>query len=111
MCLFFARILVLPQFVLEHQQQRREWRRGDLDLTFAVADNFPISDVLEDWTPNLVAEFDATHLFDLPSGASIYRVFLLPGCLQFDLSFTPASKFGATSPKFKIIFGNSVEKP
>jgi hypothetical protein len=50
-------------------------------------------------------------LFDLPSGASIYRVFLLPGCLQFDLSFTPASKFGATGPKFKLLFGSAVEKP
>ena len=71
-------------------------RWSDLDLTFAVADNFSIFEVLEDWTRNLVEEFDAAHLFDLPSETSIYRVFLLPGCLQFDLSFTPASKFGAT---------------
>src|SRR5262249_9081107 len=49
--------------------------------------------------------------FDLPSGPSIYRVFLIPDCLQFDLSFTPASKFGATGPKFKLIFGTSVQKP
>jgi hypothetical protein len=86
-------------------------RWSDLDLTFAVADNLPLEEVLEDWTRTLVAEFDAAHLFDLASGASIYRVFLLPGCLQFDLSFTPASKFGATSPKFKLLFGSCVEKP
>ena len=86
-------------------------RFSDLDLTFAVADNLPLLDVLEDWTRTIVEEFDAAHLFDLPSGASIYRVFLLPGCLQFDLSFTPASKFGATGPKFKMLFGTSVEKP
>jgi hypothetical protein len=86
-------------------------RWSDLDLTFAVADNEPVPDVLEDWTRKLVEELDAVHLFDLPSGASIYRVFLLPGCLQFDLSFTPASKFGAAGPKFKMIFGTSVEKP
>ncbi len=86
-------------------------RWSDLDLTFAVADDFSIIEVLEDWTRNLVKEFDAAHLFDLPSGASIYRVFLLPGCLQFDLSFTPASKFGATSPKFKLLFGKAAEKP
>src|SRR3954452_7155904 len=85
-------------------------RWSDLDLTFAVVDHLPLLDVLEDWTRTLVAEFDATHLFDLPSGASIYRVFLLPGCLQFDLSFTPAATFGATSPKFKLLFGNAVEK-
>lgn len=86
-------------------------RWSDLDLTFAVADDISILDVLEDWTRDLVKEFEAAHLFDLASGASIYRVFLLPGCLQFDLSFTPASKFGASGPKFKLIFGSSVEKP
>jgi hypothetical protein len=80
-------------------------------LTFAVADQFSIFDVLEDWTRRLVEEFDAAHLFDLPSGPSIYRVFLLPGCLQFDLSFTPASKFGAAGPKFRLIFGSAVERP
>ena len=86
-------------------------RWSDLDLTFAVAEESSIFEVLEDWTRNLVKEFDAAHLFDLPSGASIYRVFLLPGCLQFDRSFAPASKFGATGPKFKLLFGNAVEKP
>jgi len=86
-------------------------RWSDLDLTFGVADEVPVSDVLEDWTRKLVEELDAVHLFDLPSGPSIYRVFLMPGCLQFDLSFTPASKFGATGPKFQMLFGSSVEKP
>jgi hypothetical protein len=86
-------------------------RWSDLDLTFAVADNLSVLNVLEDWTRTLVSEFNAAHLFDLPSGASIYRVFLLPGCLQFDLSFTPASKFGASGPKFKMLFGSAVEKP
>jgi hypothetical protein len=86
-------------------------RWSDLDLTFAVAENVTVFDVLEDWTRKLVEEEDAAHLFDLPSGASIYRVFLLPGCLQFDLSFTPASKFGAAGPKFKLLFGTSVERP
>jgi hypothetical protein len=86
-------------------------RWSDLDLTFAVADDVPVFEVLEDWTRNLVREFDAVHLFDLPRDPSIYRVFLLPGCLQFDLSFTPAARFGASSPKFKLLFGGSVEKP
>jgi hypothetical protein len=86
-------------------------RWSDLDLTFAVADNVSILDVLEDWTRTIVEVFHAAQLFDLPSGPSIYRVFLLPGCLQFDLSFTPASKFGATGPKFRLLFGSAVEKP
>ena len=86
-------------------------RWSDLDLTFGVGDEFSMHDVLEDWTQNLVKEFDATHLFDLPAGPSIYRVFLIPGCLQFDLSFTPASKFGASGPKFKLLFGKAIDKP
>jgi hypothetical protein len=86
-------------------------RWSDLDLTFAVADNVELRDVLADWTGTLVQEFDAAHLFDLSAGASVYRVFLLPGCLQFDLSFTPASQFGANGPKFKLLSGAAVEKP
>jgi hypothetical protein len=86
-------------------------RWSDLDLTFAVGDDSSIPDVLEDWTRTLVAEFGATQLFDLPSGASIYRVFLLLGCLQFDLSFTPAASFGAIGPKFKLLFGTAADRP
>ncbi|MFN8492325.1 MAG: hypothetical protein U0350_32290 [Caldilineaceae bacterium] len=86
-------------------------RWSDLDLTFAVADDAPLRAVLEDWTRILVQEFKAAPLFDLPSGASIYRVFLLPGCLQFDLSFTPAAHFGANGPQFQLLFGHAVEKP
>ncbi len=86
-------------------------RWSDLDLTFAVKDDVSMLDVLGEWTQTIAAELNAAHLFDLPSGPSIYRVFLLPGCLQFDLSFTPASKFGATGPKFKLLFGDAVEKP
>src|SRR6476660_9939640 len=62
-------------------------RWSDLDLTFAVADKVSMTDVLSDWTEKMVSEFDAALLFDLVAGASTYRVFLLPGCLQFDLSF------------------------
>lgn len=86
-------------------------RWSDLDLTFAVIDGVPILRVLDDWTRSLVAEFDAIHLFDQPSGASLYRVFLFPGCLQVDISFTPATAFGATSPRFKLLFGQAVDKP
>ena len=86
-------------------------RWSDLDLTFSVVDGVPIHDVLNDWTGQLMAEFDAVQLFDLPSEASIYRVFLLPGCLQFDLSFTPASAFGARGPNFRLLFGSAIERP
>jgi hypothetical protein len=85
-------------------------RWSDLDLTFGVAATTPVDDILEDWTLRLTAELDAVHLFDLPAGPTIYRVLLLPGCLQLDISFTPAEQFGAGGPKFKLLFGNAVEK-
>ena len=86
-------------------------RWSDLDQTFAVENGRPILEVLEDWTRALVDEFDAVQLFDLPSGPSLYRVLLLPGCLQFDLSFTPAAEFGATGPQFKLLFGSAADTP
>ena len=86
-------------------------RWSDLDLTFAVADEHPLGAVLEDWTHRLVEAWEASRLFDLPSGPSIYRVFLLPGCLQFDLSFTPAAQFGARGPRFRLLFGSAQTQP
>ena len=86
-------------------------RWSDLDLSFAVGNGSSVGPVLEDWTGKLVAEFSANKLFDLPADQSIYRVLLLPGCLQFDLSFTPAHDFGAIGPHFKLLFGEAIEKP
>ena len=85
-------------------------RWSDLDLTFGVSDGVAIGDVLDDFTIDLRSEFSATHLFDLPSGAAMYRVFLLPGCLQFDLSFAPASQFRALGPEFRLLFGQAAEQ-
>jgi hypothetical protein len=85
-------------------------RWSDLDLTFGVAEGFSLADVLEDWTRTVVHDFDGIHLFDLPHGSAIYRVFLLPGCLQVDLSFAPAADFGAMGPRFELLFGSAVEK-
>lgn len=86
-------------------------RFSDIDLTFGVRDNCMISDVLEDWSQRLATEFDAVSLFDLPAGGAVYRVFLLPGCLQVDLSFAPASTFGPMGPQFRLLFGAAVDKP
>jgi hypothetical protein len=86
-------------------------RWSDLDLTFGVADGVPVEAVLTEWTQALLAEFDAEVLFDLPVGPTIYRVFLLPGILQVDLSFTPAAAFGARGPRFHLLFGTAVERP
>lgn len=86
-------------------------RWSDLDLTFGVARGVPIESALERWTLDVVAELDAVVLFDLPIPSTIYRVFLLPGALQVDLSFTSEDEFGARSPRFRLLFGHAVERP
>jgi hypothetical protein len=45
------------------------------------------------------------------SGAATYRAFLLPGCPEFDLAFTPAAHFGAVGPHFRTVFGEPVRPP
>lgn len=81
---------------------------SDLDLTFGIADDVPIADVLDDWTETLIDQLDALHLVDLAHGPTTYRVFLLPEALQFDLSMTPAAQFRPTGPRFRLLFGDTV---
>jgi hypothetical protein len=82
-------------------------RFSDLDLTFGVADHVPVVEVLDDWTRTLVGERDAVHLADLERSPTIYRVFLLPHALQFDLSMTPAAQFRPAGPRFRLLFGET----
>jgi hypothetical protein len=82
-------------------------RWSDLDLTFGLAHGIRIDDVLADWTASIEREFGAVRLFDFPHLESVYRVFLFPGALQVDLSFTPGESFGALGPRFGLIFGEA----
>jgi predicted nucleotidyltransferase len=82
---------------------------SDLDLTFAVSDDVDVDEVLADWTKRLVAELDAVVLLDLPTGHTIYRVFVLPSSLQIDVSFTPAARFAPRGPRFRLLFGRAGE--
>jgi hypothetical protein len=84
-------------------------RFSDLDLTFAVADDVSVVDVLDDWTHALSGELAAVHLVDLERGPTTYRVFLLSDLLQFDLSMTPAAQFGPAGPRFRLLFGDTAE--
>jgi len=85
-------------------------RWSDIDLTLGVAAPAGAGEVLDDWSRRVDRELDAVHLFDLSSGPTVYRVFLLPGCLQVDLSFTPIECFGATGPRFELIFGETADR-
>jgi hypothetical protein len=84
-------------------------RFSDLDLTFAVADHVAVADVLDDWTRTLSDELAAVQLVDLERGPTIYRVLLLPDALQVDLSLTPAARFTAAGPRFRLLFGQTAE--
>jgi hypothetical protein len=86
-------------------------RFSDLDLTFGIVDDVPVGEVLDDWTQKLVEDKDALQLADLERGPTIYRVFLLPDALQFDLSMTPAAQFRAAGPRFRLLFGETAGDP
>jgi hypothetical protein len=82
-------------------------RFSDVDLTFGVAGDDQVADVLDDWTRSLIDELDAVPLVDLQRGPTTYRVFLLPDALQLDLSVTPASQFRPAGPRFRLVFGET----
>jgi hypothetical protein len=58
-------------------------RFSDLDLTFGIADQIPVKEVLDDWTSRLIDELGAVRLADLERGPTVYRVFLMPEALSW----------------------------
>jgi hypothetical protein len=82
-------------------------RFSDLDLTFGVAEQARVADVLADWTHTLIEELAAVQLAELERGPITYRVFLLPDLLQLDLSMAPAATFRPVGPRFRLLFGET----
>lgn len=82
-----------------------EW--SDIDLAFAIRGE--LAPALERWTELLYESFAAIHHWDLPFGSTIYRVFLLPNCLEVDIAFTPEAEFGPRGPNWRTVFGETVE--
>ena len=87
-----------------------EDRWSDIDLSFGVADDVDLMAVLAGWTDQLSRELGVVHHWDLRSGPTIYRVFLLPGGLELDVAVTHAGEFGSRGPKFRLQFGEGVER-
>lgn len=85
-----------------------EW--SDIDVAFGIVDGIPLEDVLHDWTQTLEQELGVVDHFDLLSGSSIYRVFLLPNGLEIDVAVTPAKDFGARGPNFHALFGANQQR-
>ncbi|MGC4869305.1 hypothetical protein ACLQ3B_28135 [Micromonospora sp. DT53] len=83
-----------------------EDRWSDIDLAFAVSG--PLDAVMHRWTRQMYQDFAAVHHWDLRAGSAIYRVFLLPHCLEVDLAFSPEAEFGPRGPSWRLIFGQSM---
>ena len=58
---------------------------SDIDVAFGVSDGIAPRAVLDDWTQVLKRELEVLDHFDVHSGLSIYRVFLLPSGLEIDV--------------------------
>src|SRR5438874_12595116 len=82
-------------------------RWSDIDVAFGIAEGITPEAVLHDWTQVLDREFSVLDHFDLRSGSSIYRVFLLPSGLEVDVAVTPGEDFGARGPHFRALFGTT----
>jgi hypothetical protein len=82
-----------------------EW--SDVDLAFSIrGERAP---ALDRWTELLYQSFGAIHHWDLPFGATVYRVFLLPNCLEVDIAFSPEAEFGPRGPNWRTVFGETAE--
>jgi hypothetical protein len=84
------------------------WSDIDLMLGLAAASDLPA--VMESWTQVMYGEHGAVHHLDVSRGATIYRVFLLGSTLQVDIAFAVPGDFRATSPAFRLVFGQPAEE-
>jgi len=84
-----------------------EW--SDIDVAFAIRGE--LTAAIERWTDGLYRDLAALHHWDLPFATTVYRVFLLPGCLEVDIAFTPEADFGPRGPSWRMVFGDAVEVP
>ena len=83
-------------------------RWSDLDLSFAVGEDVRPEAVLDELSRWLAETEGAVHLFDLGAESAVYRVLLLPGALQVDISARPASAF-RHGRGFQVVFGSARE--
>ena len=82
-----------------------EW--SDIDVALGIEGDLPTA--LARWTETLYDELAAIHHWDLPHLSSGARGYLLPGCLEGDVAFTPAADFGPRGPKWRTVFGETAE--
>jgi predicted nucleotidyltransferase len=82
-----------------------EW--SDIDLVLRVAPDGNPADVAARWTETMYVTHGAVHHLDVVADGVLYRVFLLRGSLQVDVSFWPYERFRETVPGFRLLFGDT----
>lgn len=82
-----------------------EW--SDIDLVLRVAAGGDPADVAARWTETMYTTHGAVHHLDVVADGVLYRVFLLAGSLQVDVSFWPYERFRETVPGFRLLFGET----
>ena len=87
----------------------RQDQWSDIDLALRLAPGQDPLGVADSWSARLSEGVQPVGQLDLWSNGALYRVFLLPGTLQLDLSFWPDDRFAAYGPQFRLIFGEANE--
>jgi hypothetical protein len=82
--------------------QGREDRWSDIDLALCLDADGDHTEVVADWTERLYADHGAVTHLDAGHQSTLFRVFLLAGTLQVDISFWAADDFGATGPRWRV---------
>lgn len=80
-------------------------RWSDTDLVLAVRG--PLETAVTRWTDWCYDDLGARHHWDLTASSRIIRVFLLPGWLEIDLTFTAEETFGPRGPQWTTVFGET----
>jgi len=80
-------------------------RWSDTDIVLSVRGE--VAEAVRRWTAWIHDEFGARHHWDLGAGGtSVIRVFLLPGWVELDVTFSPEPEFGARGPQWRTVFGS-----
>jgi predicted nucleotidyltransferase len=82
-----------------------EW--SDIDLVLRVAAERQPAEVAARWTDAMYGTHGAAHHLDVVADGVLYRVFLLAGSLQVDVSFWPYERFRETQQGFQLLFGDT----
>jgi predicted nucleotidyltransferase len=80
---------------------------SDIDVAFGIAGGNNLSDLLDEWTNFFEREYGVVHHWDLSSGPTRFRVFLLSNGLEVDMGLVPEHQFGSRGPTFRILFGTA----